>query len=180
MFNAIRRYLRPEIKIGTASELREGPAIIEGLSSQPAEPLLTPFRKTPCVAYAYTAYRAVELRQGTKPQQVRRAVAQGHFPVELSDGTRIQAHPTKPGEPMSSEDHRQLQAEAGGNMVVDEQPVRIGRRVRLEGMLKKVSGDWELHYKLLEDLGAGPTEGAAPPPATASAARRKARKSKKK
>jgi hypothetical protein len=150
------RYLRPEIRVSTGSQLREGPAIVEGLAGKPEAPLLTPVRQIPCVAYGYTASRVLQLRQGMGPQAIRQVRAQGEFPLVLADGVEVLATPTKPGERVSAEEHKELAAQGFQGFQVNEQPVRVGRIVRLEGMLHRHGAGWQLRYRLLEDLSDGP------------------------
>jgi hypothetical protein len=173
MISLLRRYLRPEIRLSSGADLREGPAIVSGVTCRPEQPLVTPFRQVRCVAYSYTASSAMRMRQGTVQNKVREVVAYGAFPLRLSDGTIIQAVPASKTQGMTPEEHRELQSSGLEGFVVEETPVRVDRKVQLEGMIVKVGEGWELRYKLLSDVGAAPEEAKGPAPARRGGGKKK-------
>ena len=152
MIRFVMRYLRPEVEVRQATELREGPAALEGIARAPAEPLRTPYRNTPCIAYAYVAWMVPAKAGPAMPQKLREAVAHGAFPLELGDGTLVEAIPARPGSPMSREDHLELHSRGLPGFYIEEKCIRWGGPVRVEGMLVRRNGTWTVRYKALSEL----------------------------
>ncbi len=153
MLRFLLRYLRPEVEVRQATQLREGPAALEGTARAPAEPLRTPYRNIPCIAYAYVAWMVPAKKAGqAMPQKLREAIAHGAFPLELGDGTVVEAVPARPGSPMSREDHLELHSRGLPGFYIEEKCIRWGGPVRVEGMLVRRDGSWVVRYKALSEL----------------------------
>lgn len=153
MLSFVSRYLKPEIKITQASELREGPAVMTGTSRAGDSLLTTPFRSLRCIAYSYKGYVSVESRKGAVPSLIREETAYTTFFLDLPGGESVIAVPQKPGKGVSAEEHRMMQFNRGSEFVAVEESIRPGRKVQVEGMVVRNNGQWEVRYKLLTDMG---------------------------
>jgi len=152
MLSLLKRYLRPEVHISDASDLREGPATLEGIALAPDEPILSPFRSKPCVAYTYQVYRVVEARQGTMPTLVKDAHKYMEFFVSVGE-ERVKVVPTNLGTGITPEEHKNYQAAASEKVFINEKVVSAGQKVGLEGMIVRKDGQWVMRSKILHDLG---------------------------
>lgn len=160
MFSKWTRYLKPEIEITEAGQLRTGPARIEGIVSACGALLKTPFRGRSGVAYTYKVVTMVKMRQASMPSVIRDRLHCTSFELALGE-IRVLAVPKEPGDPVTEDEHKEVLTTE--NAYVDEEVIPIGHRVRLEGMVDRDGDTWVFNYRTIADLGLAPKDPAEAP-----------------
>ena len=160
VFSKLMRYLKPEIEITDASQLRVGPARVEGIVAACEAPLKTPFRSRSGVAYTYKVITMVKTRQASMPSVIRDRLHCTEFELSLGE-TRVRALPKSPGEPVTEEEHNAVQKTE--NAYVDEEVIPLGHKVRLDGMVDRDGDGWVVSYGTITDLGPAPKASADAP-----------------
>jgi hypothetical protein len=144
----LARYLKPEIHVSRQSQLREGPATLEGVIERADPPMMTPFRSTRCAAYSYTAACVVKTRGGMSQQILKKATVYSPFFVTIEGGT-VRAVPAKSDPPVTADDHRTMQSQGLEGFFVLEDAISAGRRVHLRGMLEQTGDGWQITFREL-------------------------------
>jgi hypothetical protein len=153
LLGSIKKLFAPPRLVARVDALEPGEVVVEGaVRLGDGEPLSSPIKGQPCVAFVYTATHSTPGRQASlTARPLRHAECFAPFELEL-DGGRVAAVPRVPGR-FGRADHQKLAGAGYQHFQAGEQVVTARTRVRLWGVAKRQGDGWTITYRRLEKLG---------------------------